>query len=339
MSSWGSYPSIFAMGHRAINELLKVEVNIEEKVDGSQFSFGLVEANKDSNGHVVDAVDGYYLFEGRESVPMSLKVRSKGAVIHIEAPPKMFAGVCATVMDLFKQGLLHLGWTYRGEALAKPKHNALAYDRTPHKGIILYDVNTGNQEYLSYEDKRREAERLGLEVVPLLFTGRVETIERFRSFLDTVSVLGGQKIEGVVVKPRAYDLYGTDKKVLFGKFVSEAFKEVHRKAWGDGGEHAKVGKKDVVDRIITTLATPARYQKALIHLKEQDKITGTLRDIGTIIKEVPGDVLKEEQGWIMETLFNALWPEISRGIIRGVPTWYKELLLAQSFENEAQDGE
>jgi hypothetical protein len=338
VSSWSSYPSIFALGHRAIADLLKVEVNCEEKIDGSQFSFGLVEANKDSNGHVVDAVDGYYLFDGRESVPMSLKVRSKGAVIHIEAPPKMFAGVCATVMDLFKQGLLHLGWTYRGEALAKPKHNALSYDRTPKGGIILYDVNTGNQEYLSYEDKAAEAERLGLECVPRLFRGTVANIDAFRAFLDTTSILGGQKIEGVVVKPTAYNLYGTDKKVLFGKFVSEAFKEVHRKAWGDGGEQHKSGKKELVEKIILTLSTPARYQKALIHLKEQDKITGTLRDIGTIIKEVPGDVLKEEQGWIMETLFNALWPEISRGIIRGVPQWYKDLLLTQSFEDEAPNG-
>lgn len=41
MDSWHSYPSIFAIGHRALAELLLDPVIVEEKVDGSQFSFGL----------------------------------------------------------------------------------------------------------------------------------------------------------------------------------------------------------------------------------------------------------------------------------------------------------
>lgn len=36
--SWHSYPSIYALGHRAIVDLLKGPVFIEEKIDGSQFS-------------------------------------------------------------------------------------------------------------------------------------------------------------------------------------------------------------------------------------------------------------------------------------------------------------
>ena len=332
MSSWGSYPSIYAMGHSAIKDLLNHEVNVEEKVDGSQFSFGLVPANLDSNGKPVDPVWNVF-----DNICWSLKVRSKGAVIHIDAPPKMFARACEMVKEM--SGQLHPGWTYRGECLDKPKHNALAYDRVPAGHIIIFDINTGNQEYLSYEDKKAEAERLGLECVPLLFTGKITGVEHFRKFLDTVSVLGGQAIEGVVVKPRNYNLFGADKKVLMGKFVSEAFKEVHRKAWGEGGEFAKASKNDIIRKVTLALSTPARFQKALIHLKEKGLIEGSPRDIGLLIKEIPHDILKEEQGWIMETLFNALWPDISRGINRQVPTWYKDLLLTQQFEQEAKDVE
>jgi hypothetical protein len=144
MSSWTSYPSIFAMGHRAISDLLKHEVNVEEKVDGSQFSFGLVEASD---------VDVFYPYQGdyRGFSNLALKIRSKGCVMHIDAPEKMFNHAAATVRELADQ--LIPGWTYRGEFLARPKHNALAYDRVPKGNIILFDVNSGDQEYLSYEDK------------------------------------------------------------------------------------------------------------------------------------------------------------------------------------------
>lgn len=39
-SSWNSYPQIYALGHRYLEDLLKDPVLVEEKIDGSQFSFG-----------------------------------------------------------------------------------------------------------------------------------------------------------------------------------------------------------------------------------------------------------------------------------------------------------
>ncbi len=187
--SWSSYPSIFALGHRAIRDLLQGAVNVEEKVDGSQFSFGLVPANVDDAGNPVDAV-----WSVEDGVSHALKVRSKGAVIQLDAPEALFREAVETVKWLAP--MLHPGWTYRSEVLKKPHHNALTYERVPRtlcecnlegeeagepncehcKGhgfvpshIILFDVNTGNQEYLDYEAKTAEATRLGLEVVPLLF--------------------------------------------------------------------------------------------------------------------------------------------------------------------------
>lgn len=35
-----SYPSIYSLGHRYISELFSGPVVIQEKIDGSQFSFG-----------------------------------------------------------------------------------------------------------------------------------------------------------------------------------------------------------------------------------------------------------------------------------------------------------
>jgi hypothetical protein len=316
MSSWGSYPSIFNLGHKAISDLLTVDVNVEEKVDGSQFSFGKVPASP------VDAV-----YETHEGIDYALKIRSKGCVMHIDAPEKMFSRAAEVVRNLGPE--LRVGWTYRGEYLAKAKHNSLAYDRAPTNNIILYDINTGEQEFLPYEQKAAESARLGLEVVPLLASGRVTSIEQFRAYLDTVSILGGQKIEGVVIKPKDYNLFGPDKKVLMGKFVSEAFKEVHRKAWGESNPT----NKDIIQRITDQYCSPARWNKAIQHLKEAGKLTGELKDIGPLMKEIPEDVLKECKEEIMALLFEYAWPHIRRGVARGFPEFYKDKLLREQFEN------
>jgi hypothetical protein len=308
MNSWHSYSQIFNMGHRAIADLLNGPVYVEEKIDGSQFSFGVDE-------------------EG------TLRVRSKGCEMVVDAPEKMFSLAVETVKRL--QPLLHPGWTYRGEYLRSPKHNALIYNRIPKDHIIIFDVEIGECEFLEYPAKWAEANRLGLEVVPLLWGGPIETIEAFRDFLQVDSVLGGQKIEGVVVKPIGYGLFGVDKKVLMGKFVSEAFKEVHSKMWK--AENPTAG--DIVGRLGADYGTQARWQKAIQHLAEQGLITDAPQDIGQLMKEIPADVKRECEEEIKEKLFAFAWPHIARMTTRGFPEFYKERLLKKQFEKELSDAE
>ncbi len=297
-----SYSSIFQLGHKYLADLLTRPVNVEEKVDGSQISFSL-------------CVDGV------------LRMRSKGADIYVEAPEGMFKKAVETVLGL--KDKLKTGWTYRGEFLAKPKHNALAYDRTPKGNIILFDVEKSDYcEFLSYEEKAKEAERIGLEVVPLYFSGELKDLEQFRQFLDNESILGGQKVEGVVVKPKNYDLFGLDKKLLIGKFVSEHFKEVHKAAWGESNPN----HKDIISLLGAQYKSPARWEKALIHLREKDLIQDSPKDIGLLIREIPADIKKEAEEDIKDQLFKWAWPQIARIVCVGFPEWYKELLLKKSFE-------
>lgn len=303
MNSWHSYPSIFSLGHRSVADLLTVPVNVEEKVDGSQFSFGVTE-------------------EGE------IKVRSKGCVMIADAPEKMFSAAVATVKEIAP--ILHPGWTYRGEYLAKPKHNTLAYSRIPAKHIIIFDINDGHESYLPYKAKRDEAARLGLEAVALVYSGMVLDVATFRGFMDRESALGGQKVEGVVVKPSEYGLFGADKKVLIGKFVSEAFKEIH------GGEWRKENPTpaDIIDQIALDLKTPARWNKAIQHLTEAGTIEGSPRDIGALIKEVPADIEKECIDEIKERLYRFAWPHIRRKVVAGLPEWYKDELLKRQFDSQ-----
>lgn len=309
-SSWHSYPSIFNLGHKAIRELLNRDVYVEEKVDGSQFSFGL--------------------FPDDPYGP--LLIRSKGAMQHIDAPEGMFKFAAQTVKRLHAEGKLVPGWTYRCEYLAKPKHNALAYNRIPTAHLILFDVTVGEEEYLPYEDKAAVAEWLGLEVVPLLYQGRVEHVEQMRSFLQQESVLGGQKIEGVVVKPIGYAFYGVDHKVLLGKFVSEAFREVHKQEWKK--DNPTTG--DTIAMLAAQYTTPARWNKCVQHLRDDGAIAGdSVKDIGPVMKEIPEDIKRECAEDIKNSLFRAFWPEIARRVRQGFPEFYKDQLMRAQFEQPA----
>lgn len=302
-SSWHSYSSIYAVGHRALRALLNGETQLvaEEKVDGSQFAFGRF---------------------GDE-----LRVRSKSQEFPIDAPPQMFNHAAATVKALGPA--LHDGWTYRGEYLQKPKHNTLAYDRVPDGHIILFDIETAECEFLDPVATLDEATRIGLQAVPMLWSGAGDTLTPvvLHELLDRTSVLGGQKIEGIVIKPLNRDRFDQDKKVLMGKFVSEAFKEVHRGAW----RTANPTRSDILDRLIETYRTPARWQKALQHLREAGVIEGTPRDIGRLIHEVPADLLKECREEITAALFTHFWPKIQRGVMAGLAEWYKQSLLDEQF--------
>lgn len=313
-NAWHSPGSIYNVGHAAIKSLFTVPCQVQEKVDGSFFAFGLFPE--------VHLVGGDWV-ENPEHV--ELKVRSKGSMMPTEAPQALFKPAVKAAID--RASLLRPGWQYRGETLAKPNHNALAYERTPKDNIILFDICTDEENYLPYDELKAEAERIGLEVVPQLYTGDITSAEQLRKLLDTQSILGGQKIEGVVIKPLT-PLFGMDKKLLMGKFVSEEFREVHRKTWGENNPTGK----DIIEKIVSAYATQARWQKALIHLQEQGKIEGSPRDIGLMMKEVPQDVKKECEDEIKQQLFAHAWPHIARQVARGLPEWYKNKLLVEAFE-------
>lgn len=304
-----SYPSIYAIGHAATVDLLKGPVYVEEKVDGSCGGMGTY---FDENGQ------------------LQLQCRSKGAQLYVDAPQQMFSQFVATAVRLKSE--LHPGWVYRGEVLAKPKHNVLAYARVPAGNFIIFDINTGLEEYLDYPAKKAEAERLGLECVPLLYEGVIGSAAEFRRFLDTDSVLGGQKIEGVVIKPVGYKLFGADKKAILAKFVSEAFKEIHGGEW----RAANPTGKDIIDQIVDRFKTPARWQKAVQHLRERGEIEDSPRDIGKLIKEVPTDTFAECTDEMKAMLWKWASDHIRRGLTSGLPQWYKERLLSSAFEQAAE---
>lgn len=296
--SWHSYPSVYALGHPAIDGILDGAVVIEEKIDGSQFSFGV--------------------FDG------GTRCRSKGKMQPPGEHDHMFNAAVETVGRLAPT--LHPGWTYRGEFLGNPKHNTLRYERVPKQHIIIFDINTDNEHYLTPDEKAEEAARIGLEVVPLLDVGGLSSIDDLDRWLQTESILGGTTIEGVVVKN--YRRFGRNKKVLMGKFVSEAFKETNKENWG------KPKRADVLTKIRERYRTEARWAKAVQHLRDAGTLECSPRDIGALIVEAQNDVHKECAGEIKDVLFATFWPDIKRGLTAGLPDWYKRQLAASAMKKD-----
>lgn len=327
-----SYSTIFNLGHAAVATLLHGPVIIEEKIDGSQISFRVRDEPRDVSDVKVTFEDAYVGVTGGTHI---LEVRSKGAMINVEAPEEMFKKAVEILLALFEQGKIPVGYTFRGEYLSKPTHNIAAYDRVPKNHIIIFDIEKGEQAFLNSTDKKAMAETLGFETVPMLHpegsSMEIQNAEEIRAFLNLDSILGGQKVEGVVIKPAAYDLFGRDKKVLMGKFVSEAFKETHAAEWKK--LHGPKAQTDILNTLALMYGAPARWFKALQHLREAGQITDSPKDIGALFKEVPADIRKECEQEIKEVLFKWAWTKIARSATAGLAEWYKDLLLKKQFEN------
>lgn len=292
-----SYPSVFALGHKAIQELLTGEVVVQEKVDGSQFSFGVIDGE--------------------------LCARSKGKDLVLDAPEKLFTKAIETIQRL--RFVMVPGWTYRCEYLRVPKHNTIAYSRVPKDHLILYDIQTGPERYLDPFDVQDTGVAMGLETVPTYFVGMLHNIDELKQYLSRESILGGTTVEGVVVKN--YTLFTPDKKVMMGKLVRPDFVEENQRNWRKDNPT----RTDVVRGLIETYRTEARWRKSVQHLRDNGVLEDSPRDIGKLINAVITDVGDDSVDAIKDALYKHFWPEIKRGITTGLPEWYKELLAQSAF--------
>lgn len=161
MDKSSAFPKILAIGHKDIKSLFEDEVEITEKLDGSQFGFGIVDGE--------------------------LIIRSKGKEQDLDNPDKMFrVGVeyIKSIKDRLTEGVF-----YYGEYLEKPRHSTLAYDRIPKNNIALFGmVNQGI--FMPYSNIKHEAERLGVDAMPLIYQGK-SSPEHVLELVKGVSYLGG----------------------------------------------------------------------------------------------------------------------------------------------------
>lgn len=296
-----SYPKIHSLGTKYVQDIFMEPVEITEKLDGSQIGWG--------------KVDGEFV------------VRSKGTIINKDNPDNLFQEGVAYLKSIVSK--IPDNMFFYGEYFKRPKHNTLCYDRIPKHHIALFGVLSLPDLFSSdYRLIEEWAEIFDIEPIPLLHRGMITSKEQYESLMDSVSILGRAKIEGIVIKNYQRSLVINQnyvQPITCAKLVSEEFKEVHRGRWKD--EETKGGK---LEQFYNQFRTPARWAKAVQHLRERGELTDTPKDIGALFKEVSIDIEAEEKEFIMEQLYLMHKKDLLKHATHGMPEWYKMEIASQS---------
>lgn len=300
-----AYPKVFTIGQDYIKDIFKEEVEISEKIDGSQFVFGKI------NNELV--------------------VRSKGKEMTLDNPEKLFKIAVDYVVSI--EHLIANDTVYYTEYLRTPHHNTLSYERVPKNNLILFGASDISGKFSTYDMLVSMSAKLGIECVPILFYGKITDPSEIYGYIEKESILGGTKVEGIVAKNyyRPFLLGGQPIPLMAGKFVSEKFKEIHQASWKEKSS------KNKFELFKATFRAEARWLKAIQHLRDRGELINSPKDIGSLLREISSDINDEEKENIKEFLWKEFGEEILRHSQRGFPEFYKKYLLERSFSRKEDE--
>lgn len=291
-----SYGKIINLGNPGTEETFTGDVVIQEKADGSQFGFGVTETGQ-------------------------LSIRSKGKIITEQCDSLFHQGW--TYIHSIKDKILKYGTDvyFYCEYLKTPKHNVLKYDRIPKNHLVLFDC-TKQGKFVDRETLEFIAKDLGIDVIPQLYVGQA-SVEKIKNILELgESFLGGEMIEGVVIKNYNQFIHiGGKVMPLFTKYVQEKFKEKHSVEWKDKKP------KGQLQEFINAFKSEARWEKAYQHLRDNGELEQQPRDIAKLVQEIHKDLEEEEVQQIKNHLYKCYIKDIQRKSTQGLAEWYKEKLL------------
>lgn len=294
------YPKVLQLGEPRLDGFLNgVNVVVQEKLDGSQVRFGKLE-------------DG------------TLKCGSH----RVDFDPTPATGYFKPFYDYVHNELADLiapGETYFAELVATQQHNTIAYGRTPKHGLYLFDALLGDDGWAEPAELLRLACNLDIDPPNLLASGP-QTKDDLGKLIGTESYLGGAIMEGVVVKNYDFLITGPESPIprpAFGKYVRASFKEENAATWA--------ANKDIVSQIVAKYRTDARYEKAAQHVKDgPGGLEGNMRDLAKLIPELETDFELECRGAIEAMLYDRFRRDIVRGVVKGMPEWYRAKLLGNA---------
>ena len=299
MSKIPSYTKILTLGSAYTDNALVGEVIVQEKIDGSQLRFCINEDRK-------------------------LVIGSKSTILGHPDENKMFKEAVKYLLSIedYITVIFPTNTYFYGEYLQRPRHNVLKYHCCPTNHIVLFDVVKEGKYITNREELKKIADLLRVDCIPELYRGDV-TVDKIKDLIvNTQSYLGGELIEGVVIKNYSQTIcLGNQVYPLFTKYVRPAYKERHNAEW-------KINNpKESLADYIKGFRNENRWRKAILHLRDKGLLTTSPKDIGMLLKEIQEDILTEETENIKNYLFKTFKDDILRNSIQGFPEWYKEELL------------
>ena len=291
-----SYQKIHALGKKEVFGILDDHINVEEKVDGSQFRIEI-------NSGMVSCASHH----------LELSMTDSNFKLGTDQAGKVFSGIESNeAISIF------------AEYLSKPKMNQIPYERVPRNNFIIFDVMIG-EKVLDREEKERFAFQYNCEVVPLLWRGdgKELTPEVIEKLLTTKSVLGHQggydRIEGIVIKNYNRKFIVAPEHSLYGHFmtckvVNDSFKETKKIKSPRGSE---------IEGLKESMRSIPRWEKAVQNLREKNELKNDITDIGLVIRRVMTDIKEEESETIKQELYDIFIKEILQHSTSGLATWYQ----------------
>lgn len=267
------FPKIHRLGHEDNNEILLFGddlINIEEKVDGGNFSF------------FINAEDG------------TVHECSRNRNLTTDEDEKTFIGKRIWLRELLKDKEVNPDFIYYTEAMQK---HTISYTDAPHMiGLDIRIRHAANEEgcglFLGREAKEQEFTRLGIETTPLVWKGKASELKKL-NINDVVpkSKYYDGKAEGIVIKNYNRKARAGNHQ-LFAKVVRDEFKECNKAVFG-----GVKNKNSDTNKIVEEFVTDARIRKTVLKLKDDSISMELMRVVPTTVIK---DVLEEEFGNIFQ---------------------------------------
>ena len=282
--------------------LFEEGVEITEKLDGSQFRWGIVDGKLECHS------------KGKKLSLLNCDAIFKPAVKHING---------------IKHKLLN-HYNYYGETLAKSRHNVLTYKNVPENHIALFAIrDLDNDIFLTHEEVALVADSLDIDCVKLLYNGKlsqeeiVNKDEFLEKFVDNESQLGGTNMEGCVIKNFSRGMHAGGHDIPYfmqAKYVADQFRERAKLPKNKQSPQAKW------EAVINSYCTEARWDKGIQHLKEEGVLKNSPKDIGVIIKEIYRDITEESKEEILDYLWKTFGNDLLKRSVSGFAPYYLKKL-------------
>ena len=231
------YPKIKHLGTDELSDIFDGTVVVQSKVDGANFHFWLD--------------DGKLVFGSRNK---SMEGKTD---------PKGWLGM-VPVLEAFGKypDKFNPYYQYYGESMQR--HTIIYESITDFVGYDILNVETGL--FLNWKDAKNEFESIGLQFINVHFErhGSEITIEELEKCIEK-SPYRKNGDEGIVVKN--YDKLNKHGDVLFGKIVTDNFKEMNRKVFKGTNQTHKTFDSNVL--LADTYCTEARIEKMVYSLVDE----------------------------------------------------------------------
>ena len=301
------FPKVLGLGQPLLAEIFDDPVDLTSKIDGSQCRIHLTEEYYQCGSKNVDNADDK-MFE----------------IAHQQAEQIWNDRIWWTFGD---------DLTLFTEFLNKPKHNVLKYDEVPLNNLYLFGA-ISRDKHLQTEELIELANELEIEPPHVMASQiKINNPEDLNKYLEVESVLGGTKVEGIVIRnsyksypPLLVSTMAFGGFPLVGKLVRADFKERLNKEWGN-----KKQKEAPITKVTTEFLTGARFHKAVQHLADEGKINYEMRDLKVLIPEFYKDLLDEEKDEITKLTMEDFWRHLKKKCDNYVVDSWKKHLVEKQF--------